>query len=493
MLANKIILCLLAITFVCCNQANKQKDVSKEDFFQPPIANANVSYSKYSVGAGKADTIFHTSGSILLFPENAFVDKDGNIVEGKVDIQYREFSTPLDIFLSGINMHYDSANTKNIFESSGMWELLAYKDREPVFVNPKNKPTLHYLSNSGDIGHNVYFTEPLTKKWIYDSPSYPVVVEKKQAVTVIEEDAINKLNTGMATPIKPQKANNLSPVINVMVDKNDYPELAHYNNLKFQIDLKDNNFNPKDTSEDWNNVELQKSKTTGKYILKFSSKQKIVIYNSTPVLEGGDYEKAIKIYDQNLKLFQAKKIKNDIEIKKKALKYQKDSLAAQKLEEWNKKTEELNQLINARAERVKEQNLVVEEVNDAMQIFRSAPIAQFGIGNYDKPINYDTLPIMLINATFKDKNENLLDVKNLTVYRKDFISILRSTPTRFLVFKDVDNMIVCNVGKQFAFLSYKDYQKMNIDTTVKEKTFILTVIDEKNSTYENIKSITQER
>ena len=124
----------LSVTlFLACgqNELNEEKAITTTArFVQPPIPEVNVPYQDYSVEAEKGDTLLYESGSILVFPSNSFVDKNGNLVKGKVKVKYREFSNPIDFFFSGIPMNYDSAGTKYNFESSGMCEILA--DRKSV-------------------------------------------------------------------------------------------------------------------------------------------------------------------------------------------------------------------------------------------------------------------------------------------------------------------------------------------------------------------------
>jgi hypothetical protein len=122
---------------VGCIQENKKeiKVVAEpERFIKPPIKGADVPFKEWTVDAAKGDTVYYPTGSIILFPPNSFVDKNGNVITGNVEVKYREFTKPIDFFLSGIPMNYDSAGVQYTFESAGMCEILAYKDGAPVFV-----------------------------------------------------------------------------------------------------------------------------------------------------------------------------------------------------------------------------------------------------------------------------------------------------------------------------------------------------------------------
>jgi hypothetical protein len=122
--------------------STKQELVSyKEDApcIVPPIKDKGVKYDSYTINANKNETITHSTGSKITIPKGSMVDKNGNAVNGEVEIRYREFHDQVDILLSGIPMTYDSLNTTYTFESAGMVQIFGYQNGEEVFVNP-NKP-----------------------------------------------------------------------------------------------------------------------------------------------------------------------------------------------------------------------------------------------------------------------------------------------------------------------------------------------------------------
>src|SRR4051794_24892324 len=89
----------------CSNHDVKTADIKATDavpFIHPPLKGVDVPFEHYSFLAEQGDTLFSACGSFLLFPPNSIVDKYGNPVHGKIDINYREFSDPVDFFVSGI-------------------------------------------------------------------------------------------------------------------------------------------------------------------------------------------------------------------------------------------------------------------------------------------------------------------------------------------------------------------------------------------------------
>jgi hypothetical protein len=103
-------LAIMLIMLYFCNDAKHIDVISQASisFIQPPVKGVDIPFEKHSFLAEKGDTFIYKSGSILLFPPDAFLDKNGNVIKGKVDIAYREFSNPLDYYISGMPMSYDS-------------------------------------------------------------------------------------------------------------------------------------------------------------------------------------------------------------------------------------------------------------------------------------------------------------------------------------------------------------------------------------------------
>ena len=99
-------------------------------FIKPPFLDREIEQETFMINAQKDEEIITESGSKIKFYKNTIVDFDGKTVKGKVKIEYRDFHNPLEIYLSGIPMEYDSAGTKYIFETAGMFELKAYQEGE---------------------------------------------------------------------------------------------------------------------------------------------------------------------------------------------------------------------------------------------------------------------------------------------------------------------------------------------------------------------------
>jgi hypothetical protein len=488
-----ISLIVLLTFFVSCNQADKKEKnvkVSTTNFIQLPIKNADIPFKEYSVDAEKGDTIFYQTGSIILFPPNSFVDKNGNVIKGNVRVKYREFTSPIDFYLSGIPMSYDSSGKQYTFESSGMCEILAYKDSLPVFVNPKSKPEINIVTQNTSQEHNLYYLDTTQQKWVNKGTSIITDLNKK-----VSDNKITTTSsfTEITEPLKPEKANTKSPVIKIVIDPASFKELLVYDNLQFQLDPNEKNFNPKDTAGDWSNVELVKGSSKGLYTVKFSNASKTISYAARPVLEGNDYDKALKIFDKKNKEYQ-KKLNERLNTEKTNKDQNiKDSIAYSIRLEENKRIERLNALIEIRNKEIEKQNAIVEKINKQIvetslsnKLMRSFEVDGFGIWNCDKAIALNCLPIV---ATFKDNKGNLIEMTNVAVLYKSFNGILKFIDNQIQVVKDADNMIIGLYNGKFAYITYNDYNKLKINADSKEQIFTMTVVEEKDNNYDFIKTV----
>jgi len=244
-----------------CNQPDeKVQSVSNQadPFIQPPMKDINIPFKEYNIDAAKGDTLFYQTGSIILFPPNAFVNKNGDLIKGDVQIKYREFTQPLDFYLAGIPMDYDSTDKKYTFESSGMCQILAYKDGMPVYVNPKSKPQVNLVSNNQSTSHNLYFLDTMQRKWVNKELSTVTDISKFKKNDSINITPFNSESEVLIKPVKPGKADNKSPIIKIVIDTASFGELLVYDNLKFQLDPSEKNFNANDANEEWGHVDLQK-------------------------------------------------------------------------------------------------------------------------------------------------------------------------------------------------------------------------------------------
>ncbi|MBL4592595.1 MAG: hypothetical protein JKX68_02135 [Flavobacteriales bacterium] len=100
-----------------------------------PIEGIDVPNQAFKITTEEEITLSFKSGTSLEIPKNAFVDANGNVIAGEVDITFREFIDPVDFLVSGIPMGYDSAGVSYNFSSAGQIEFRASQNGQEVFPN----------------------------------------------------------------------------------------------------------------------------------------------------------------------------------------------------------------------------------------------------------------------------------------------------------------------------------------------------------------------
>ena len=349
----------------------------KRSAVKPPMPKLNVPYEIYTYDAATGDTLFTNNGSILIFPPNAVLDNNGKVVTGKVEIRTREFNDPLDYYMAGIPMKYDSAGVKYTFVSSGMIDIKAYQNGTLLKVNPNAKPQLNLVSTNKDKNTNLYVLDTVTGQWINKGKDEVnnVQVNLQKHSTDIPQGAPqnnnvqSQSNLAMAEeenteplekPIQPQKASGQNPTIKITIDPRSFKELLAYDNLKFEVLNSNTEAVGENSKTEWDNVELLQKEGGKNYIAKFSSGGKSVQYEVKPVLEAKDFDAALRVYNEKIKAYydlQKSRIANE-HLKRDTL-----ALRDKTIEEENKKTAANNELIIGENKLIEIENKRIEELN----------------------------------------------------------------------------------------------------------------------------------
>ena len=222
---NTTLLLLLSLSFFIQKNLLAQALYGEEELYyapkfevQSPLPNGEIPISNYSVSAEKASTLTYPSGTKIIIPSNAFVYANGEIVTGKVDIQYREFNNPLDIYLSGIPMSFIQDGKKEFFQSAGMVEIRASQNGKEVFPNPSGEMiNIELTSNQLEDDFQMYNLNEVTGGWEENGKdevlwnSKDIIPEELE--TTSGDNLIQRLNTQNQAPrrILPPVAPTLRP------------------------------------------------------------------------------------------------------------------------------------------------------------------------------------------------------------------------------------------------------------------------------------------
>ena len=383
---------------------------------KPPSEKLSIKGTSYMVNNSKGKTITHPSGTTIEIPKNAFI-KDGKLVEGEVEIRYKEFKDQIDILLSGIPMNYDSANTDYVLESAGMVQIYGFQNNLPVDIKNGKSIKINFPTQDPSSRFNLYELDTIENKWdfkgkptvnrskekinkskptisivdaykidsIFTSSTKVIEEQKNQissALTVVIED-IKELRANK--PIIPNESVNKDRQFNLEVDKKEFPELSEFTEVIFEVLEEDENFNSSIYEIEWQNVILKEKVPGQVYLLNLfgdNSKESLLV---KPILKGGDLAKAKQLFtDYSQRL--------DTKIAKEKELEQKLADAKKRFQEELKRQKEAR-VIREKMAKQKKKQAKFKEI-----IVMSFDVAQFGTWNCDSPIKQPKGKT--VNATF---------------------------------------------------------------------------------------------
>jgi len=482
------IVLIVIVMIAKCNCRTETKMAVR--FVNPPVPSADIPFTDYALDAEKGDTIMYPSGSVLLFPKDAFVDKNGKLIQGKVNIKYREFNNPVDQFLSGIPMGYDSAGVHYTFESAGMCDIQAFKDGQPVFVNKNSKPVINIVSQNKDVAQNLYYLDTATGQWINRGKSEILEVGKKEVAIVSPKPS----ESNITKPVKPSLLDGSLPIIKVLIDTNSFEELKAYHHLQFQLDKTETRFDPEASNTSWTDINLKKGDKHGMYLIKFTSnygnKIKSVEYKVRPVLGEQDYAKALLLYDKQMAAYEKKIEARLVSNKANRDAYMKDSIKNAYIDKENEKTAQLNKIIEAKNKIVEAQGLQINNEYMSKRVLRNFQIDGFGIWNCDKPMPPETF--ITVNSLFVNTESKTLEVYSANLIVKSINGLYQISGGKVEIPRNQESMIVGVSNGRFAYITYDEFKNLNITPETKTQTFPMHIVAEENNNYNFIQSIVKQ-
>jgi hypothetical protein len=430
-------------------------------FVNPPMAAANQEFSLYSVNTSEGEILQFATGTTIEVPPNAFMDKNGNPINGQVEIRYREFHNPYEIFLSGIPMTYDSAGTNYHFESAGMFEILGYQNNEQVFLKPEKQIQVKMASYSQGEYFNQYFLDTINQNWNFIRKD---IIEKFPVATT-ETLGGEEKNSLEMEPIKPVKENDKHFSFEVVFNEEEFPELNVYKGLLFQVDKNEKAFSPEFALTAWEGISIERGNKEGSYFITLSKKEENHQFACIPVIAASDFKAAQKEYERLLSIYKTKLDgKNQQETKKQG------ALAA-KQEKFEKELK----IKQAIAEQARKRASAVYETENL--VLRTFQVTNFGIWNSDAP---NLMPQgQLIAANYIDESGAKVKIsKAFLVERNKNALFAYQNPSQLQFNPDSENMLIgITEGNLICYVHYANFK--SIDRNSKSNTLQLKIINAK--------------
>lgn len=173
------VLLILCVNFGCGTKSQKKKIIKKpivkilvklNPIVKPPFLNINIGFQELLIDADSGKVFFanNSYGSSVVVPAKIFVDSLGKLIGGKILLKYREMHTMNDMFVAGIPLSYDAAGMLKRFNTGGMFELRAYKNNKPVYLDSGKVISVHMASfETNETYHAFYLDEIKNRNWIY--------------------------------------------------------------------------------------------------------------------------------------------------------------------------------------------------------------------------------------------------------------------------------------------------------------------------------------
>jgi hypothetical protein len=439
------------------------------------------------------------TGSIITIPKSTFVDESGKQLKGEVEIRLREFHNPVDFFVAGIPMIYDSAGIQYHFESAGMIEIVAYQNNKQVNIAPEKFIDIELTSKDKDPKHNLYVLDTIKNNWSClgkdkvvitknentkkdEKPAISTDLEKKYKQIEARQTVLQKeqqtqlaaLQKSVAEPAKPVKALSTKYNFNIDVDASEFPELSVYKGLLFQVGDENKNFNESSYNVVWDDATIKEGKKKGEnYLLtlkKGPKKYSLIVY---PVFEGKNFDAAKKIYEDKYKKYTAlldkrgedeKRIEAEYQAKLTALKKQEEALK-RKFEDESK--QEFNRL------------------NAQEKIKRVFAINSFGVYNCDHAMPYPTGVSCIASLTLDNKQLMCYDVFLVDSAKNALFNFYKNPVMNFSFNPQSKNTLWTVENGALYWFTPQQFNNINVKDGIAK--MVMNKVDKKFKTVEEIK------
>ena len=466
----------------------EQEYFASQPFINPPLENIKPSFASQKVNANKGGVYEYENGSKLIVPAAAFVSANGTLVEGDVDIKYREMHDFVDFFLSGIPMTYDSAGTRYILESAGMVEIYAEQNGERVQMQPGKEIKVELISFidmprlNVSPKYNIYKLNASNKNWEYRDIDNIQIVEDMENegfeneelnnLKINHQSALARIETEEATlirnleasipmptePTRPQKADSEQLSFDIDISENASAELRSlgqkYKNIIWHISPNSPAINPNALRVQWESMNLNPidGKDYELTLINGSKREKVIV---TPALTGDEFTTAMSVYQNELVNY------------RKALEDRESKLATERnaiVERFALQKTTAQKQYTSNIEAWKKANQDDPSINQLVRrkVVNRFIANEFGIWNCDRPLDPKDLEI---EGNFVLDKES--EVSNETAYlvnknRNTIVRIYAKDGAKVNFDQKSDNLMwMVTKDNQIAVFSPKEFKEIN--------------------------------
>ena len=483
---------------------------AERPFIDPPLENIKPQFTSRSIDANQGGIFEYDNGSKLTVPAAAFTNASGQLVEGEVEIVYREMHDFVDFFLSGIPMTYDSANTKYILESAGMIELYAKQNGERLNMQEGKAIQVELVSHvnmprvNQSPKYNIYKLNVAQRNWEFkdvdkiqvvqdenEAPANEALVgfenEYKNALRAIEEKEASALLELEKTqplpiePIRPQKANKKDLVFDFDVETTS-PELValkeQYGNILWKVSEKNVDLNTNAFQLEWPDAKIEKlnKQDYEMTLINGSNQLKVIV---SPVLTGDDFDNANASYRKAMRTYQQQ------------LAQRETTLQPAKLEltnQFNIEKATAKQNYDAKIAAWQTQNQDAGNQMVRRKIINRFVATSFGVWNCDRPIHPNNLKI---EGKFSNDKKVIFDNQTAYIVDKNRNTIVKmhAKDGAAVNFNQASDNMLWMVTKDGQIAIFKPEEFKRINKKKDSHNFNMEVQDQALKTEEDVRKV----
>ena len=402
-------------------------------FVNAPLENLDIPDTTYRIDAANGVVLQYNTGSVIRVPEGAFLDSVGNVVKGNVEIHYREFHDPAEIFLAGIPMTYDSAGQKFHFESAGMLEITAWQNGKMLKANPSSPIKVDMASDNDAGKFNVYYLDTVKKNWNF--------IAKDKALIVgfvpdsMKTDTLPVIFSANSKPIAPRKADKAKNSFVINYEPAEFPELNSYKGVRFEVDEVKTPYNKEDKKVKWEDVQILRNKDGATYTVTFTKDDLSRTYITYAVVDEKNYAEAKKLYDQRYAAYQ-----NDLKKKQDAVRSEENKFESRLMTADAHRIFVNDTVMAWSLAKARQSNLNGDKEDMVMREFQ---IQNFGIWNSDCPASLPQGEQQYVKL-FDSRTNKPMTVAHLYLVEKGrnaIYTFYESDLVRFQFNADAENLV----------------------------------------------------
>lgn len=465
-----------------------------------PVAFPKQQTKKASLQAEKGGK--YTFGKTIVYvPAYAFVDASGTRVKGAVQLEYLEFADAYDLLIGNQQMHYDSAGQRHQLLSTGMMEIKASQNGKALILDPKNPIGVVMGETARAKATNLYRFDTQTNNWVIRSGAWTTpeqlqsrfmpkqIMEKRTADFIVGESIDPKdffkgktFNNNQEPisaqkslePAKPRKASPQRYSFNIDVLPNEFPGIAEYKGMYFEVGEENKNFNAKLFEVNWNDVKIEQGTPGVNYLITFTTGQRY--YTPGPKGQQGRYVESKDYAVHQFKVYPVYEKADSVKVM---------SVYKKKYEAYSQKLQEMEQKRTAEVKRMES----VQQTST--QLYQAFTIDRLGVWNCDQI--YRLPKKQTVVASYKDQSGNLVKPVQVQLLDRKVRSVFYYAGYGFshLHFNpDSENLLVVQFGDG-TWGYYTPAQFKQIGAEVREVDLHLHTVTQKFASAEELKTFMQ--